>query len=73
MRRTRLAGTLALLAVLGGGGVAYAGTSGDRAEQRSCATQTGNVLALGAVCPITVDPDVQVAPVLNLPLGIDLG
>lgn len=71
MPRTRLAISLSLLAVLAGGSAAYAGTTGHGDDPEACANPHRNVVGAG-VCPVNVDPDVQVAPIVQLPVITDL-
>lgn len=77
MSRTRIAASLALLATLTGGGVAYAGTTGTDDERTQCnPTQAGNVIGGAQLCPITVDPtvdaDLDLDPFTSLPIITEL-
>lgn len=71
MARRRIATSVALLAVLFGGGVAYAGDY-TPASPGCDPVQAGNLIGGVQTCPINVDPDVAVDPVVTLPVIVDL-
>jgi hypothetical protein len=71
--RSRAVVSAALLAVLAGGGAAYAGDYTPERPRSGCSPlQAGNVIGGAQVCPVDVDPDVSVAPVVTLPVVLDL-